>query len=872
MESWFDPEAPTPRPRAARHERLLLRLLDEILAERGEGALREHFQHLLAAGRLPAGSRQATLRATIHRLSTSELEKLVRLLGLSLQLLNVAERSDLVVRLASSGIPRRASLEETFAALRERGLDAASTRRLVEALRLTLVFTAHPTQATRRSELRKLYRIASVLEEQASCRLSEEERARGTEAIRGEVHDLWLTDEVRDQRPTVGDEVKSTLWYLEDVFWTLPPRLASRIEEAFARVHGEPLGFHPAPLLLHSWVGSDMDGNPRVTAEVFEQTLRTHRDRRFALLESELRELRRSLSQSAGHLDVPGRLLRSIEEDARRFAGLSPLVVAHAQREPWRRKLAWMEARIVATRRDRAEGAYASSAELVADLDLVASTLEEAKAGAHAVRAVRELEATVRTMGFAIAESEVRVPAEDARDAVAFLARGEPPSDGARRLLDVLHRLAALQAQGGEFACRTLILSMAASARDIRDALACARSAGLWDDERGCATVDVVPLFETEQALDDGPAILEELFADEVYRRHVERRGVQEVMVGYSDSAKEVGFLAANAALRRALERMPQVAARAGVRLRLFHGRGQTVARGGGPAWEAIVAQPPGSVAGWFKQTEQGEALDQRFARPVLALRMVETLLAGALLHTAGAERRPGPDEEARWIVAFDGMAQVAREAYRGLVWSTPAFLDFFLAASPLGEIGELNIGSRPAKRKAGGLETLRAIPWVFAWNQNRISLPGWYGVGSALEQVAAQAGGLDELRAMYRGWPFFGRVLDNAEAVLAGTDFRVAARYARLASPELREAVWPRIREERRRTLRWLRAITGRQRLLEHKPELRRSLVRRRRFVEPLSWMQLELLRRKRAGEPGSDAALLLSIGALAIGLKATG
>ncbi len=874
MESWFDPKAPAPPPRVRRHERHFRNLLGELLAARGEEALRGQVDHLFAVARLPAAQRAAALRTLFRSLSVEGLEKLVRVLGLSLQLLHVAERDDVVQRLLDherrEGPPLRGSIAESLRIMHERGIDAGRAREILRGLQLTVVFTAHPTQATRRSELRKLYRIASVLEDHARYRPGPAERARGEATVRGEVADLWLTDEVRDQRPTVGDEVKSVLWYLEDVFWPLYPRVAARIEDAFARVYGEPLGFHPAPLLLHSWVGSDMDGNPRVTAEVFETTLHTHNERRLFRLVSEVRSLRRAISISSGRVAVPQRLHDSIAEDEARLPELLPRVVPHANREPWRRKLAIVEARLVAAQNGR-PGAYAHPDEFVADLEVVASTLEEARIGSHAIVPVRELQASVRSMGFTIAESEMRVPAEDARAAVAFLQRGEAPTEGARRLLAALHRLANAQARGGEWPCRTLILSMASSADDVLAALACARAAGLWDDARGCATIDVAPLFETKQALDDGPAILHALFADATNRHHVERRGVLEVMVGYSDSTKEVGFLSANAALRRALEQMPKVADEAGVRLRLFHGRGQTVARGGGPAWEAIVAQPPGSVAGLYKQTEQGEALDQKYARPVLALQSLETLLAGALLHTAGAEPRPPPADESRYAAVFDEMAEAGRLAYRGLVWETPEFLAFFEAASPLGEIAELNLGSRPSKRKAGGLETLRAIPWVFAWNQNRMLVPGWYGVGIALEGIAAREGGMQLLREMYERWPFFKRVIDNAEMVLATSDLRVAARWARLATPEARDAVWPRIREERRRTLRMIREVTCRA-PLANQPQLKRSLRRRRRYVEPLSYLQLELLRRKRAGEAGCDAPLLLSISALAAGLRSTG
>src|SRR5690606_8340520 len=337
----------------------------------------------------------------------------------------------------------------------------------------------------------------------------------------------------------------------------------------------------------------------------------------------------------------------------------------------------------------------------------------------------------VRSFGLDVAELELRVVATEAREASDWIEGKGPRTEGAERLLAALRRVGALAREAGH-PCRTLILSMATSARDLLAALHCARAAGVWDEERGCVGIDVVPLFETRKDLTAGPEILEEVFSDPLYLEHVRARGHQEVMVGYSDSSKEAGLLAASAELRKIQIRLVSLSRRTGIPLRVFHGRGESVARGGGPAQQAILSLPRGSIAGHYKATEQGEALDHKYARPELAMRTLQLILGGALLHTLDAQEGPFEADEARYDAAFEEIADLGCAAYRALVWEEPAFEAFFRAATPIEEISALPIGSRPARRSAGGLDSLRAIPWVFAWTQNRAILPGWYGVGTA--------------------------------------------------------------------------------------------------------------------------------------------
>lgn len=894
--------------RALRQDvRFLGRLLGEVIAEQ-EGpellALEERIRQLaIGRRRGPAAGRaaaEAQLVELLHGLPVEQAEPIIRAFATYFQLVNVAEQNHRIRRtrsheLAKDAPLQRGSLAAVLQTARASGFTPAQVREALASLQVTLVFTAHPTQAARQTVLEKLSRVAALLESRDRCRLTPREQAQATEGIREEVGALWQTDELRHERPGVGDEVKNVLWYVEEMVRPLVAELPERLAWAFEKTFGEPLGELATPLRVHSWVGGDMDGNPLVTPDVFEDAIRAHHARGLRRLVEDVRELATTLSQSSRHARVPAALEASLAEDARLLPAVSEVLGPRTVGEPWRRKLSFVEARLEATaalveaRRggrpvQRALGAseppatgsareaYAGPDELTADLALVADTLALAKGSRAGLRGVRRVLEQVRAMGFFVAELELRTRAEDAQDAAAFVTGKGPLTLGGGRLMEVLRRLRQAQREGGEQACRTFILSMAKSSSDVRAAFTAARAAGLWDEARGCATVDVVPLFETLDALDAGPRILRELFADEAYRRHVLARGVQEVMVGYSDSGKEVGLFAASGALRRAQVALPEAAREAGVRLRIFHGRGESVARGGGPAQAAILALPRGSVAGAYKATEQGEAMDQKWGQPALAARTLELVVGGALQHSLGAEPHPAPDDERRYAAAYDELAEAGRRAYRALVWDEPQFVAYFSAASPLEELARMNIGSRPAKRAAGGLESLRAIPWVFAWTQNRAILPGWYGVGAALEAYASTPERAALLREMYERWPFFRTVLDNVAMVLAKTDLGVAARYAALAPAAAQGAVWPRLKAEHARARRWVKTLAGEARLLDRNPTLQRSIALRNPYVDPMSLLQVELLRRRRAGDEGCDRPLLLSINGIAAGMRNTG
>jgi phosphoenolpyruvate carboxylase len=880
-----------------RDVRWLGRLLGDVLIDL-EGqplfALEERIRKLAILRR--RGPREKRSHAawelfqSLAGLSPEQAEPVIRAFSLYFRLVNLAEQHHRIRRArayASRAAAQRGSIGAVMLAMKQAGVSVERAREAIASLEITLTFTAHPSEATRRTLLEKLYRIAQILEQRDRCELLPSEKEDATRDIREQIATLWQTDEVRRERPTVGDEVKNVVWYIEEVLWALLPLVPRQIERAFEHAYGEPLRTAdgaPAPLRIpvriHSWVGGDMDGNPNVTPDVVEDAIRAYRARGLRRLLAGVRDLGAALSQSKRYVKPSAALEASIERDRALLPEVAREEHSRTEGEPWRRKLTFVDARlsaalaIVEKERERARRglapeaerdppyAYHEAAELEADLALVTESLHESHSAGE--RAARELLERVRALGFAIAELEIRTPAADARDADALLRRESPPTEGGIRLLAALERVARAQARGGPAVCRTLILSMAASAGDVLAALRCARHAG--------AAVDIVPLFETHEALGDAAEVLRSLLRDPTYRAHLDPRGVQEVMVGYSDSGKEVGLLAASAALRRAQEALPRVAAEHGVELRIFHGRGETVARGGGPSQQAILALPTASVRGRYKATEQGEALDHKYGRPELALRTLELMIGGALLHTVDAHEPPAPDDERRYVEVFDRLAETGRRAYRALVWDNPHFAEFFTCATPYEDIAQLPIGSRPAKRYAGGLEAVRAIPWVFAWTQNRAILPAWYGVGSALEEVGVTPSGRAELLEMASRWPFFRTVLDNVEMVIAKTDLAIAARYAELASPDVRKSVWPAIRAEHKKTKAWVLRLTQSRKLLERNPALARSIQLRNPYVDPLNLIQVELVRRKRAGDPNASRPLLLTVNGIAAGMRNTG
>ena len=799
------------------------------------------------------------------------------------------------------GGAHRGSVRWTLRRLREAGRGAAEVARALEALDVRPVLTAHPTESARRTILDLQARVAEGL--LARDGAPEAERRAIEAQLEGEVELLWLTEEVRRDRLSVMDEVSNALWYLEDRLLEAAARVRERLVQAFEDEYAT--APPPAILLtLGSWVGGDRDGNPFVTADA---TLAAARRARRAVLShyaSALTDLGARLSVS-GRLVAPSPELRaSLERDS---AALPGVLEQHRRRdvdEPLRLKLSFMHARIAAD-----PPGYASPREFERDLVLLGDALDAAGA-AHARRAlVDPLVARVRAHGFHGYRLDVREDASVHTRALAELAmaaglsladgaaiRGvlaSPPRRAPRvalmesteRVIEVFRVMRAIQDEIGAAAAATYIVSRTRSADDLLRVLLLAREAGLVDlsPEPPRSHIDVVPLFETLDDLEHAPRVVSALLDDPIWRRQLEARGRhQEVMLGYSDSAKDAGLLPSAWALYRVQEEVARACAGAGVSWTLFHGRGGTVGRGGGsPVARALTALPPGTIHGGIKITEQGEVVSQTFGLLSIAERSLELMLSGALLHQFEDWRAAlESGEEGRFREVMDQLAALALPCYRTAVFESSHLFRLFLETTPVRELEHVRFGSRPAYREpaAETMAGIRAIPWVFGWTQTRLMLPGWLGVGTALDAVAAESGGLDVLRRMAQAWPFFDDLLGKVEMVCAKADLAIARLYVRELGGDGDLRLFEQLEEEFRRTIAVLLRIRESDYLMRDNPMLQTAIGLRNPYVDPLSLLQITLLRRKRDAAPDDpelapvSAALASTLNGIAQGLRNTG
>ena len=733
----------------------------------------------------------------------------LRAFGLYFQLANLAEQHHRLRRRredAHDGRVARESLEEAFRELAGADLGRAG------GTHIRLVLTAHPTEATRRTVLLSHIRIAELLSRLDDPRLPPAERTEIEEQLAEEVTLLWQTDEVRHDRVRLRDEIRHGLWFFEHSLMTAATDL---VHEWYERV---PDG--PPPLAFGSWVGGDMDGNPAAGPASIAEALDEARAIALRRYRGEVRDLAVSIASSRALVSVSDELERSLARDERELPEYAAEIGARNEVEPYRRKLSFMWWRL-------GNDGYASSDELLDDLRVVRESLAGNSGRRIADGRVRRLERMVEIFGFHLAKLDVRLHARDlagerAREALA----------------------AAAEARGvhGAGALDTLVVSGTSSADDVRLA-------------RSRTDLRVVPLFETVDDLRAAAAVVDGLLA--------EQPGPLEVMVGYSDSGKDGGYLAAQWAIYRAQEELAEVARRHGSDLLIFHGRGGSAGRGGLPTHAAIASQPAGHPPGRIKLTEQGETVSFKYSLEGLARRNLEAALAGTLLAMYPDRLSPPTDADR---AVLEELADRSRAAYRAFVWEQPGFVAFFRTFTPVDELALLQIASRPARRPDGPdyLESLRAIPWVFAWTQNRVLLPAWFGAGTAFEELGAPA-----LRDLYRRLPFFRTVVDTLEMTLAKSSLSIARGYLPLVTdPGPFEA----IEAEHARAVAGVLAATGVERLLERQPMLHRSIELRNPYVDPMNALQVDLLRRHRAGDEEARVPLLRSIAGIAAALRNTG
>lgn len=907
----------------AREVKLLGALLGQVIVEQAGLALFEEVERIrraaIAARQGEDPSAADGLDAAFTALDVDRVEAVVRAFALYFQLVNLAEERHRVRTIAkrrrgARGAAVDDSIAGAVAMLRRQGR-ARDLEALVARLSIVPVLTAHPTEARRRTLLLALRRCAELLERLDDPRLTPDEDADIRRRLREEVSVLWRTAELRADAPTPLDEVRTALVFFDETLFSLVPRVYRALDVALDPAPGRVVrpgdaagdsgrsGTRPArvPAFLRwgSWIGGDRDGNPTVTADITERTPRIHADHVLRGHEAVATRLMQTIAVSMPAGGIARTVASRLGRDAEELPELDRQLRRRFPDEPYRRRFGFIAERL---RRTRAHltgtaapltGRYATPDDVLAEIAELQAALDADGLGRVAWGEVQDFRWQLETFGFHLASLEIRQHATVHRAAVAALEAGAAddhevaPGVSLGEVLATFGAVAGLQVRFGVAAAHRFVVSFTAAASDATDVLHLARAAA---ERAGTEppVLDVVPLFESAAALESAGPILDALLANDEYRRHLETRGNrQEVMLGYSDSNKESGFLAANWLLHRAQAALAAAARNRGIELTLFHGRGGAIGRGGGPSHRAIRGQAPGSVDGRLKLTEQGEVVAARYSNPEIARRELE-LLTGAVLLASTLEHDAtlaAAIEEGTPVV--DELAAVARRAYRELVYDDAAFAAFFRSVTPIAEIAGLRFGSRPAARarrdagdEAPRIDDLRAIPWVFAWSQARVDLPGWYGLGIALDEYREKHGeaGLDRVAALYRRWPFLASVLDNAELSLARADMGVARRYAALARGAGDDRRWRAIEAEHVRTVRLLLRVIGRDRLLDGSPMLQRAISLRNPYVDSLSGIQVRLLGHLRARAPDDPERerllrlVQLTVNGVAAGLQSTG
>ncbi|MBS1188733.1 MAG: Phosphoenolpyruvate carboxylase [Rhodocyclaceae bacterium] len=861
---------------------------------------------------------RSELSALLDHLPRETTRAVVRAFSFFLQLANIAEDQHHIRRrraydLAGSP-PREGSLPHALDRLAESGVAPETVADFFAHALLSPVLTAHPTEVQRQSMLQSQRQIAHLMEERERLRLTPEEQAENDTALARSVLTLWQTRMVRPVRLKVIDEVRNGISYFNSTFFTELPRLYIHATQFLEERYPQQEWALPPFFQVGSWIGGDRDGNPFVTADILRETLRLQSAAALDFYLGEIHALGAELPMSD--------LLVEVTPELAALSNHSPDKSPQRADEPYRRALTGIYARLASTARrlDRLEPLrhavgeaepYPTPEALRTDLKILANSLKANGSALLAGGRLRRLLRAVQVFGFHLAPIDLRQNSdvhartvgellaaagacadyagldESARIAllVGELSTRRPLysphidySEETRGELAIFFAAQELRLRYGRAALPNAIISKTDGVSDLLEVALLLKEAGLLHPGPTPALeMNIIPLFETIEDLRQAPATLDTLFSLPVYASLLASRGQeQEVMLGYSDSNKDGGFLTSGWELYKAEIELARVCRQHGVRLRLFHGRGGSVGRGGGPSYQAILAQPAGAVSGQIRLTEQGEVITAKYGNPDTGRRNLEVLLAATLeASLTDHENRVEPAEGFHPVL--ERLSELAFRAYRSLVYETEGFARYFRESTPVSEIANLNIGSRPASRKASErIEDLRAIPWVFSWAQCRLMLPGWYGFGSAVDAwLSENPQGLDTLRRMYRGWPFFRSLLSNMDMVLAKTDLGIASRYAELVTDaELRERVFGALQREWELTRRHVLAIEEQDDFLSDSPLLKRSIQQRFPYMDPLNHLQVELLRRYRSGDTDERVArgIHLTINGVAAGLRNSG
>jgi phosphoenolpyruvate carboxylase len=849
----------------------------------------------------------------MQRLEEAPLDDIMRLVRSFTIYFHIANTAEQHHRISPEFSTAQQDTQIVLRKARDAGATVDELRDFRRKLHIRPVFTAHPTEAARRSILSKLQAMGDVLPRWNSPLLSERERTAARRRMSEVIEAILQTDELRLDRPEPLDEAGYVIYYLEQLFGGT---LAETVEAFFESLEAVGVENDPAlgsPIRFGNWVGGDRDGNPRVTSQVTRDVFGLQNERALRLLQDEVRAVSGELSQSIKMVAISDELQASLDADEALMPHVRNAFFRLYAEEPYRMKCAYILERlqngldVARTWQTPAGPHYSSSKQLLDELAVMHRSLCDHDSQLIAEGSLARLMINVSSFGLTLAQTDIREDSEISNAAVNELLRLAgvqtipsaserlrllsaelanrrpllPPlarlTPASQEVFDVMLLVREAQDRFGEEAVDTWIISMTRSASDLLAVLLLAKEAGLIDVAEQVARVKVVPLFETIADLHRAPETMDEFWSVPEVRDIIEMQGnVAEVMVGYSDSNKDGGITTSQWELYSAQRRLRECAARHGISLMLFHGRGGSVGRGGGPTRDAILAQPASTVDGRIKITEQGEVISDHYGNRRIAADQIDHFLSAVteatLLH---AEPFHDAETYGRWEAQMDALSASAFSKYRALV-EGPGFVDYFLSSTPVEELGEMNIGSRPARRRGTleGISSLRAIPWVFGWTQSRQIVPGWYGFGSALEEAVEQ-GRFGLLREMFVEWRFLQTLVSNIEMTLAKTDMGIAERYVReLVDPSLHH-IFETIREEHERTVEQIKRLSGQSELLERLPILQRSLRVREPYIDPLNHLQVMLLSRLRKGgdaDPLLRRSLLLSINGISAGLKNTG
>ncbi|TMV46800.1 phosphoenolpyruvate carboxylase [Paenibacillus mesophilus] len=912
-----------------RDVRFLGNILGEVLIHQGGQELLNLEEQIREMSKtLRASSDPALLqdfKNVIRSLSPEDRHNVVRAFAIYFQLVNIAEQNHRIRRKRdydrSSGEKiQPGSIENTISELSKQDVPADELQDMLQHISLELVMTAHPTEATRRVVLEIHQRIAEDVMKLDNPSLTNREREQLREKLVSEVLTLWQTDELRDRKPTVLDEVRNGLYYFDETLFDVLPEVYQELERCLNKYYPDSDWAIPTFLRFGSWIGGDRDGNPSVTAQITWETLTLHRQLALQKYEQQLVQLMNHLSFSTNIVKVTPELLASIELDKQNIR-LKSEDVWRNDNEPYRIKLTYMVEKIANTQNHgfkNTKAKYSAPEELLDDLQLIDRSLRNHYADYTANIYIRKLIRQVELFGFHLAGLDVRQHSKEHEAAmneilarmniagnysilseeekIALLSRllNDPRplmspyleySESTMEVISVYKAIKAAQAEFGQKCITTYLISMTQGASDLLEVMVLGKEVGLYrreSDGTVRCTLQPAPLFETIEDLHAAPGIMDTVFNIPAYRDSIpDFNNIQEIMLGYSDSNKDGGVLTANWELRVALKDITKVAKSHQVKLKFFHGRGGALGRGGMPLNRSILAQPPETIGGGIKITEQGEVLSSRYALKGIAYRSLEQATS-ALITSAYLAKKPlDTADEHEYEAIMKSISEQSQTKYQDLIFRDPDFYRFFKESTPLPEIGELNIGSRPSKRKGSDrFEDLRAIPWVFAWTQSRYLLPAWYAAGSGLQTYyQGNPDKLQKLKEMYESWSFFSSTIDNLQMALGKADMLIAQEYSQMAkNTEAGKRIFEQIRKEYELTSQLILQITGQKEILDNQSVIQESIKLRNPYVDPLSYLQVQLLSELRSldGDSENGANLLrevlLTINGIAAGLRNTG